>query len=282
MTRVLGRFVSLEMAVLGLCELTLSFLVIYAMLAAPGAVPVLASATRFDGSPSISPDCAILAAVLAVTIVVTAAAIGLYRPEICIERRRLLINTSVAGMLAFPAVLMVSGSFNIGLSRYTVLWLTKVLFVWLICIVASRLIFNRVMRERWFVRRILVIGSVPRALHASAVGHRRSRAPVRADIFAIGQRGGPIGHVAVAGGPASPAHLGHRVVGEPSAARYRGATDAEPAGLQAARRARIRRGRVLRTASGPHRSGEYCQPTGCSTPMASPTGGFPECDQARH
>ncbi len=41
MTRVLGRFVSLEMALLGLCELALSFLVIYAMLNAPGVVPML-------------------------------------------------------------------------------------------------------------------------------------------------------------------------------------------------------------------------------------------------
>src|SRR5215467_8866017 len=32
MTRVLGRFMSLEMAVLGLCELALSFLVIYVLL----------------------------------------------------------------------------------------------------------------------------------------------------------------------------------------------------------------------------------------------------------
>ena len=59
-------------------------------------------------------------AVLALTIVCTAAAIGLYRPEICIERRRLLINAGVAGLLAFPAVLVVSGSFNIGLSRHAV------------------------------------------------------------------------------------------------------------------------------------------------------------------
>ena len=56
---------------------------------------------------------------------ITAAAIGLYRPEICIERRRLLMNTIVAGLLAFPAVLVVSRSFNIGLSRYAMLWLSK-------------------------------------------------------------------------------------------------------------------------------------------------------------
>ena len=97
-----------------------------------------------------------LAAVLACTVVVIAAAIGLYRPEICIERRRLLMNTVVAGLLAFPAVLVVTGSYRIGLSSHELLWLTKILLVWLVCMVVSRMIFTRVMRERWFVRRILV------------------------------------------------------------------------------------------------------------------------------
>ena len=231
MTRVLGRFVTLEMAVLGVCELTLSFLVIYAMLAAPGAVPVLANATRIDGSPSISPDCAILAAVLAVTIVVTAAAIGLYRPEICVERRRLLLNTSVAGILAFPAVLIVSGSFNIGLSRYTVLWLTKVLIMWLICILASRFVFNSVMRDRWFVRRILVIGSVPRALHLRQLA-TAGRGRLFETIFSPSDNAGGLSDM-----PLSPEALrrqriwGIVIVGEPSAADSCGATDAEPAGL---------------------------------------------------
>src|SRR5579863_8505509 len=162
MTRVLGRFVSLEMALLGLCELALSFLVIYAMLNAPGVVPVLLGHASLATPDTVASDTAALAALLACTVVLTAAAIGLYRPEICIERRRLLMNTLVAGVLAFPAVLVVSTSFNVGLSRYALVWLTKVLFAWLICMVASRLIFNRVMRERWFVRRVLVLGSGPR------------------------------------------------------------------------------------------------------------------------
>jgi len=42
MTGVLGRFVSLEMALLGLCELALSFLVIYGMLPGPDMLPVSA------------------------------------------------------------------------------------------------------------------------------------------------------------------------------------------------------------------------------------------------
>ena len=41
MTRVLGRFVSLEMAVLGLFELGVSFLAIYALLASSGVLPLL-------------------------------------------------------------------------------------------------------------------------------------------------------------------------------------------------------------------------------------------------
>jgi sugar transferase (PEP-CTERM system associated) len=162
MTRVLGRLMSLEMAVLGLCELALSFVVIYGMLTMPGMLPTLADASGVGATHATALDTAVLAAVLALTIVCTAAAIGLYRPEICIERRRLLINAGVAGMLAFPAVLVVCGGFNIGLSRPAVLLLSKVLVVWLVCILASRLVFNRIMRERWFIRRVLLLGSAPR------------------------------------------------------------------------------------------------------------------------
>jgi len=92
MTTVLGRFVTVELAFLGLCELALSFLVIYAMLAMPEAA----------SGQTILSDSANLAAVLAVTIMVTAAVLGLYGPEICVERRRLLINACVAGLLAIP------------------------------------------------------------------------------------------------------------------------------------------------------------------------------------
>ena len=158
MTRVLGRLMSLEMAALGLCELALSFLVIYGMLQMPDVFPTLVEASNVAAAHAKSHDIANLAAVLALTIVLTAAALGLYRPEICAERRRLLLNAGAAGLLAFPAVLIVSGCFNIGWSRHSVLLLTKVQVVWLICILASRVIFNRVMRERWFIRRILVVG----------------------------------------------------------------------------------------------------------------------------
>ena len=104
MTRVLGRLMSPEMAVLGLCELALSFLFIYALLTVNGVLPSLPGGS-YAGADS--GHCANLAAVLALTIALAAAVIGLYRPEIFIERRRLLVNAGAAGILAFPAVLLV-------------------------------------------------------------------------------------------------------------------------------------------------------------------------------
>jgi sugar transferase (PEP-CTERM system associated) len=153
---------SLEMAVLGLCELALSFVVIYGVLTWPGVLPALVEASSVGAAHAASLDIVNLAAVLAITVVLTAAAIGLYRPEICVERRRLLVNAGVAGILAFPVVLVVSGTFDIGWSRHSVVLFTKVLVVWLITILVSRVVFTRIMRERWFIRRILVLGSVAR------------------------------------------------------------------------------------------------------------------------
>ena len=154
MTRLLTQFVPVEMAVLVLCELALSFLVIYVMLGIFGGAPFIIAAA--GSAPIVGAN---LAAVLALTVACTAAAIGLYRPEICGERRRWLVSAALAGVLALPAVLAVSGSFHIGLSRYAVMLFAKVLMVWLGCIVATRTLFNQIMRDRWFVRRILLLGS---------------------------------------------------------------------------------------------------------------------------
>jgi sugar transferase (PEP-CTERM system associated) len=174
---------SLEMAVLGLCELALSFLVIYGMLTIPGVLPALVEASTVGAAHAAKFDIVNLSAVLAITIVLTAAALGLYRPEICVERRRMLVNAGIAGLLAFPAVMVVSGVFEIGWSRHSVVLLTKVLVVWLIVILVSRVIFSRIMREHWFVRRVLVLGSasqIDRLGQLAASGGGRLFEPVPA------------------------------------------------------------------------------------------------------
>lgn len=158
MTRLLGHFVSAEVAMLVLCELALSFLVIYLTLGILEGAPLKIANSGAAPLPA-APVSANLAAVLAVTVACTTAAIGLYRAEIGGERRRLLVNAALAGILALPAVLVVSGSFSVGLSPRKVMLFAKVLLVWLGCVVAMRTLFNQIMRERWFVRRILLLGS---------------------------------------------------------------------------------------------------------------------------
>jgi exopolysaccharide biosynthesis polyprenyl glycosylphosphotransferase len=152
-TRTFAQHVPIEMALLGLFELTLSYLLIYAMLSTPGANATLAA------SPLLTRGTANIAAMLALTIGGTAATIGLYRPEVCLDRKRLLINATVAGLLAFPAVALVSGGFHLSLSGSHAIWLAKLLAIWLGGMLLLRLAFNLVLRRSRLARRILIIGS---------------------------------------------------------------------------------------------------------------------------
>jgi len=153
MTRIIGRYVPVEMAIFWLLELLLSFAVIYGMLAAhgvlgPGELPPIVAAWRAVDH----------AALLAVTIGICAVSIGLYRPEIFFDRRRLVLNAAVAAVLAFPAALIVSGHFSAGLSRTYAIWLVKVLVIWLAVAVVSRSVFSVALRQKLFLRRVLVLG----------------------------------------------------------------------------------------------------------------------------
>jgi sugar transferase (PEP-CTERM system associated) len=171
MTRIIGRYVPVEMAIFGLLELLLSFVVIYAMLAArgvlgPGELPPIAAAW-----PAVNH-----AALLAVTIGFCAVTIGLYRPEIFFDRRRVMLNAAVAAILAYPAALIVSGHFSAGLSRTYAIWLVKVLVIWLAVAVVSRSIFSVALRQKLFARRVLVLGrgaSAVRTAEAIRTGHSK-------------------------------------------------------------------------------------------------------------
>ncbi len=182
MARSLGRYLSLEMVLLCLAELFLSFLIIYAMLIsapvpelpAPGAVWFL----------SLRSESANLAAALAFTIGATSVTIGLYRPELCLERRRLLLYAALAGVVAFPAILLVSQTLQIRLSHYYLLWTLKVLVAWVGCLVLSRWVFAVAVRHRLFVRSVVVVGQGERAERlAGMLGGQRGRLFELAGVF---------------------------------------------------------------------------------------------------
>jgi sugar transferase (PEP-CTERM system associated) len=148
------------MALLGLAELMLAFALICAMLAAPVTLDHLS----FADLP-ISPASIDRAAELALTIVLVAAGLGLYQPDVCLDRRRLLANAAVAGLLAFPAVLLVDSGFR-PTGDHT-LWLIRMLAVWLVLMLGLRLTVGRVLRHG-LARRILIVAPAETA----AVLHR--------------------------------------------------------------------------------------------------------------
>jgi sugar transferase (PEP-CTERM system associated) len=165
--RSFGRYLSLEMVLLCLVELLLSFIIIYAM---------LVSAAMPDGPPlgsvsflSIRPETVNLAAVLAFTIGASSVTIGLYRSELFLQRRHLLLYAAVAGALAFPVILLVSETLQIRLSHYYLLWIMKVLLAWAGCLVISRWIFAVAVSHKVFVRPVVVLGDGRRAARLGAV-----------------------------------------------------------------------------------------------------------------
>ncbi|HXT81165.1 MAG TPA: exopolysaccharide biosynthesis polyprenyl glycosylphosphotransferase [Acetobacteraceae bacterium] len=158
MSRIVAQYVPIEIALLGLFELILSFALIYAMLSAPGGLGAFALAP-----PKLSHGGINIAALLALTIAGTAATIGLYRPAVCVDGRRLLISATVTGIVAFPAVLLVCGGLHVVLSGHAVAWLSQVIATWLLGILIVRLVFSGLVGRRRLARRLLIIGTQERA-----------------------------------------------------------------------------------------------------------------------
>ncbi|HEX4259556.1 MAG TPA: TIGR03013 family XrtA/PEP-CTERM system glycosyltransferase [Acetobacteraceae bacterium] len=176
MTRILGHYISLEMLALCAAELGLSFLLIYAMLVA-GAAPDMA-APGLAALP-LHPASALLAARLVGTIGATSLAIGLYRPEICLERRRLLFNAAIVVAIAMPALLLAHAAVRgrlPGTLLHELMWLAKVLFAWTICLFVTRFVFSSAVRLKLFARRVVVVGDgIRAAAMADAIRDQQAR-----------------------------------------------------------------------------------------------------------
>ncbi len=171
MTRIFGHYVSLEMFVLWLFEFLPCFLVLYLLLA-PGDVTGSAIGMLwFDVTAADQ------AAVLALTAGLASIAIGMYRPEICLQTRRLLVNSAVAGLLAGAASLAVAAAIGIDLGRlfdHGPTRLLQILVVWIVFLFSTRLLFSLAMRFNLFARRVLIVGSVVNAARIEeAIGSLR-------------------------------------------------------------------------------------------------------------
>ena len=169
MIRFFGHHVPLEMLCLWLLEVGVLSGLIYALMLADvpptGVVPW--NAWILNSS-----------VVLAVTIGATAFAIGLYRPEVFLKTRRLLLNTAMAGILALPVVWVVSSALGIdvgGLLGYDALWPLKICVAWIALLFATRVLFRIAISRDLLVRRVLVAGPADAAAGTTAAirAHRK-------------------------------------------------------------------------------------------------------------
>src|ERR1700733_1233876 len=160
MTRILAQYVSRETAALGLIELILSFLIIEVFLNVPGGLAVLGPM-----SSGMAANLTALAAMFALVTAGIATTIGLYRPDVCLERRSLGLSAAIAGIVAFPVLLLVSGGFHIDLTRWVIFWLVLALLVWQAGILLTHFAFSAIVPRDGMVRRVLILGSERR-------GHR--------------------------------------------------------------------------------------------------------------
>ena len=164
MAVILGKHVSVQMFALWAVEAALSFAIIYALLSAE-AVSGVPQAHAIDG-----------ALALALTVSGTALAIGLYRPETLHRTRRLLLDTGVAGIIAFPAVLLVGHLLDLnagGLLGPDTLWPFKLLTAWIGLLFATRLALRAAVRMHIVTRRVLVLE--PDGGQATAAALRQQR-----------------------------------------------------------------------------------------------------------
>ena len=164
MTRIFGHYVALEMFVLWLFEFLPCFLVLYLLLA-EAAVPGSGAASGI-GAGWVDLVAADHAALLALTFGLASIAIGLYRPEICLQTRRLLINATAAGVLACLASLAVAAAVGIDLGRlldHGLMRPLQILAAWIVFLFTTRLVFSLAMRLNLFARRVVIVGSAPNA-----------------------------------------------------------------------------------------------------------------------
>ena len=152
MARVFAHHLRRDMAVLGLCELSLSAVFL-------GLLSI--SVHEWVGFTGVSwpamRSAMGLAGTIAVSIAATAATMGLYRPQICRDPGRMLKTTTITGILASPLILWVSGSSLSGLTVAQMGWVAQVLGVWLTAVLVSRVSFGLLSANGRFTRHILIV-----------------------------------------------------------------------------------------------------------------------------
>jgi exopolysaccharide biosynthesis polyprenyl glycosylphosphotransferase len=169
------------MAVLGLVESTLSFAVIYTVVQATGASVPRTVVIEMPLDRAFA-----TAALLTVIGGFVALIIGLYRPEVCLDRKRLLIASAFAAIIAFTLLLLVDNGPRSSLTSGHALYLAKVIATWLASITLVRLTYALAVNRMSLGRRVLLLGD-PRQVGALSVRLRSYRGQTFDPVVLHGQ-----------------------------------------------------------------------------------------------
>ncbi len=202
MTRIFGFHLSLEMLVLWLIESTICFFLLTWLMADGAPLADAATVNVLDS-----------AAILALTIGLVSCALGLYRPESCLETRRLLIKAAVAAAVSLPAIWLVGKAVNLNLGAlfgWDRIWPAKMLIAWTGVLLATRLLFTLVVRAGLLSRRVLLLGhEMDTARTAEAIANlRRGQFRVVGTQRALSARDAPSGLWAVIVGRGAASAMG--------------------------------------------------------------------------
>jgi exopolysaccharide biosynthesis polyprenyl glycosylphosphotransferase len=168
MPRAVAHDLSREMAILGLVELTLSFAAINIAIQVAGASVPVPAVAEIIPSGGIA-----LAAILTFIIGGLALTIGLYRPEVCLDGKRLLMAGGLAATITLTVLLFIDGRLHSGLRGGNALHAAEAITAWLAAMALIRLAYRFVIGHRPMTSRILLIGD-PARVGALSV-HLRSR-----------------------------------------------------------------------------------------------------------
>lgn len=153
MQRVIAHCLPREMAILVLIETTISFAAIYAVVTltlSSAASPVLLNLPPRDAFG--------LATIVTLAAAATGGTIGLYRSDICLDRKRLLTTAGLAAAVSFAILLFAGPQQGAGFSAPGALPLAMALAAWVATITAIRLIYWYASGSVQLNRRILLIG----------------------------------------------------------------------------------------------------------------------------
>jgi exopolysaccharide biosynthesis polyprenyl glycosylphosphotransferase len=154
MQRAIGRYLTREMAALGLVEAALSFAAIYTVITLAGS-----SLSLPDFIEKTPHDHLALAAVLIPLTGAIGLTIGLCRTYVSVTRKRLFATSGLAAAMAFAFLLAASGDARTGFSVGHALFIAKLLGAWLTATTLIRLIYGLTGLHAAPPHRILLVGA---------------------------------------------------------------------------------------------------------------------------